>query len=55
VPTTELYNLGTDPSEKNDVAAANPKIVARLQKIMDEQHTPSKEFPFALLDKTADK
>jgi arylsulfatase A-like enzyme len=52
-PTLELYNLATDPSEKENAAAANPEIVARLQKIMDEQHTPSKEFPFqATLDKT---
>jgi len=50
-PTTELYNLGSDPAEKENVAAAHPDVVARLQKIMDEQHTPSKEFPFPLLDK----
>ena len=52
-PTTELYNLALDPSEKTNVAAANPAVVAKLQKIMDEQHTPSKEFPFKdTLDKS---
>ncbi len=52
-PTLELYNLATDPSEKENVASAHPDIVAKLQKIMDVQHTPSKEFPFkATLDKT---
>jgi len=51
-PTTELYNLATDPAEKDNVAAAHPDIVARLQTIMDAQHTPSNEFPFgATLDK----
>ncbi len=52
-PTTELYNLATDRSEKKNVAAAHPDIVARLQKIMDQQHTPSKEFPIPLLDRVA--
>jgi arylsulfatase A len=45
-PTTELYNLALDPSENNNVAAANPAIVAKLQKIMDVQHVTSREFPF---------
>jgi len=44
--TLELYNLVVDPSEKENVADAHPEIVARLQKIMNEQHVPSKEFPF---------
>ena len=52
-PTTELYNLATDPAESENVAAVHPDIVAKLQKIMDAQHTPSKEFPFKeTLDKT---
>ena len=50
-PTTELYNLGNDPSEKENVAAANPEIVAKLGRLLSEQHVPSKEFPFPLLDK----
>lgn len=49
-PTTELYNLATDPSEKDNVAAAHPDIVAKLQKIMDQEHVPSKQFPIAILD-----
>ena len=49
-PTTELYDLAADPSERNNVAAANPDIVAKLQKIMNKQHTSSKEFPFKTLD-----
>lgn len=54
-PTTELYNLATDPAEKENVAAAHPDIVARLDKVAAEQHVPSKEFPFPLLDKTPAK
>jgi arylsulfatase A len=51
-PTTELYNLAADPAERENVAAANLDIVAKLQKIMDAQHTPSKQFLFrATLDK----
>jgi arylsulfatase A-like enzyme len=50
-PVTELYNLAADPSEKQNVAAAHPDIVARLEKLAVEQHIPSKEFPFPFLDK----
>lgn len=51
-PTLELYNLGSDPAEKENVAPAHPDIVAKLQKIMEEQHAPSKQFPFSgTLDK----
>ncbi|MCL5098866.1 MAG: arylsulfatase [Candidatus Omnitrophica bacterium] len=50
-PTTELYNLATDPSEKDNVAQANPERVAELEKRVAEQHIPSKEFPFPLIDK----
>ncbi|MEN9535372.1 MAG: hypothetical protein RIR37_645, partial [Verrucomicrobiota bacterium] len=53
-PVTELYNLASDPAEKHNVAAQHPDIVARLQAIMDKQHTPSKQFPFKhTLDKPA--
>lgn len=50
-PSLELYNLADDPHEEHDVAAAHPEIVARLSKVLREQHTPSKEFPFPALDK----
>ena len=32
----ELYNIAQDPSEKNDLAAANPDKVAELQKQIEE-------------------
>ncbi|HEY3320418.1 MAG TPA: arylsulfatase [Planctomycetota bacterium] len=50
-PTTELYNLTSDPAEKDNVAKEHPDIVAKLEKLASEQHTPSKEFPFPALDK----
>ncbi|NWG13843.1 MAG: arylsulfatase [Acidobacteria bacterium] len=46
----ELYNLREDPSETRDLSEKHPDIVARIAKIMREQHTPSKDFPFPALD-----
>lgn len=41
----ELYDLTKDIAERNDVAARYPKMTTRMAKIMEEAHTPSKEFP----------
>ncbi len=41
----ELYNLSADLGERNDVAAANPTVAARLARIMDTARTESAEFP----------
>ena len=46
----ELYDLKTDPAETKDVAVAHPDIVAQMEKLMREQHTPSEVFPFPDLD-----
>jgi arylsulfatase A-like enzyme len=54
-PTTELYNLANDPSEKQNVASQHPDVVARLMKLAAEQHRASKEFPVPALDGTAAK
>lgn len=51
--TSELYNLKQDPTESNDVAAQHPDVVAKLEKMMLEQHTVSKDFTFPYLDKLA--
>jgi arylsulfatase len=48
---TELYDLKTDPNETTDVAAKNPDVVAKLEKLMMEQHTPNKNFPLQAIDK----
>lgn len=47
---TMLYDLSADPQETNDVSALHPEIVSQIERIMREQHVPSKEFPFAPLD-----
>jgi len=47
---TELYNLKDDISEKNNQAAKMPDVVARFEKVMKEQHTPSADFPIKVLD-----
>jgi hypothetical protein len=49
----ELYDLKTDPAQTGDVASAHPDIVARMEKLMREQHTPSGLFPFPELDRAA--
>jgi len=48
---TELYNLEVDPAETNDVSDQHPEIVAELEAIMKREHTPSKLFPLAGIDR----
>ncbi len=43
----ELYDLKDDPSEKKNVANDHPELAAKIQKMMDEAHTDSTEFPLA--------
>ena len=47
---TELYDLKSDPSQKNDLASSSPEIIGKLEKVMKEQHTPSAEFPMKVID-----
>jgi arylsulfatase len=47
---TELYNLKEDAGEKNNLAAHHQDIVAKLERIMVDEHTPSKVFPIKVLD-----
>ncbi len=42
----ELYNLRTDPQEKNNIASEHPDIVARMERIMQEARTDSDIFLF---------
>jgi arylsulfatase len=49
-PTLELFNLSTDPGEKNDLAQAEPGVLKKLVEMMKQQHTPSKDFPAPALD-----
>jgi len=41
----ELYDLQHDVSEKNNIAGKHPEIVQAIQKIMQEQHRESPDFP----------
>jgi arylsulfatase len=47
---TELYDLASDPGESRNVAAEHPDVVATIERIMREQHTPSKDFPLQSID-----
>ena len=40
----QLYNLRDDPGEKRDVAAANPEVVKRIEKLMVEAYVPTDRF-----------
>ena len=44
-PYYELYNLDEDPGESRDLSSLEPEILARLQQIMREAHTPNPDFP----------
>jgi len=46
----ELYDLESDVSESNNVAAEHPQTVAKIRKIMKEAHVPSEVFPFPAID-----
>ncbi|MBI3821149.1 MAG: arylsulfatase [Planctomycetes bacterium] len=48
--TLQLFNLAKDVGETKDVARANPDIVERMERIMRDQHMPSKLFPFKAID-----
>lgn len=43
--TIELYNLKEDLAEKNDLAAKEPEIAAKLTKMLGEVRTESELFP----------
>jgi len=41
----ELFQLSTDPGETNNVAAANPKVIARLEDYLKTARTDSPTWP----------
>ena len=55
VIVTELYNLATDENETTNVAAKHPDVVAQLETLMKEQHTPSPDFPLQSIDRPVKK
>ena len=42
--TIQLFNLEKDPEEEFDVALKNPEVVKKINEIMSEAYTPSKDF-----------
>ena len=47
---TQLYLLSDDIGETKDVAAAHPEVVTRLEILLQNARTPSKQFPFQAID-----
>jgi arylsulfatase len=47
----ELYNLQDDIGESKDLAAKHPEIAIRMQKIMQNEHVPSRLFPLPPIDR----
>lgn len=45
--TWELYDLELDPSESQDVAAAHPEILSKLETLATKAHTPAVEGTFS--------
>jgi arylsulfatase A len=46
----QLYNLADDIGEKKDVAAQHSDVVEKIERVMVQNHTPSKVFPIKGLD-----
>lgn len=42
----ELYDLGEDPGEANNVASDHPEVVDEMERILREARTPSEAFNF---------
>jgi choline-sulfatase len=47
---TELYDLVADPSETRTLAAEHPDVVARLEAILDREHTADPAWPLPFAD-----
>jgi arylsulfatase A-like enzyme len=47
----ELYNLKGDIGETKDISASHNDIVAKIERLMGEQHVKSELFPFPALDR----
>lgn len=41
----QLFDLTSDPAEKNNIAGKHPQIVQQMESIMAQSHTSSKFWP----------
>jgi len=41
----ELYDLKTDPRERNNIALKHPEVVKQMEAIMKEAYVPNKDWP----------
>ena len=41
-----VFDLSIDPSEKKNIAAEHPEIVAQAKKYFSDAHTPSQHWKF---------
>ena len=47
----ELYDLATDPSEAEDLAATKPDVLAKLSALATQAHEPVREGTFSRMDR----
>jgi hypothetical protein len=41
----ELYDLKTDPQEKNNIASKYPDVVKKIENFMKEAYVPNSDWP----------
>ena len=49
-PQTRLYNLDDDVGERKNLAKERPEVLARMERLLRQAHTPSKVFPIPAVD-----
>ena len=51
----ELYDLRTDPAEKNNVAGEHADVIARMEKYLRSARTESAEWPMRQPEQKAER